>query len=146
MADYYVFFRTWLHFTDQFPVDDFNRLPDKEIYEAIKSHALNWLRENKAGVKNHLRAKKRKLKEAIEARRRQFGKSPRTTSIHRSPPLSVSHSWIRYGEAEQTISLAASRASLAGPIQVCQRSVSCLRHGCWWSTAATATPPRAYLR
>lgn len=86
MANYFVFFRTWRHFTDQFSFDDFNSLSDKEIYDAIKSHALNWLRDNKAEVKGYLRRKKTRLKKAIEKRRRGFSEDPtKTTSIHSNP-------------------------------------------------------------
>lgn len=61
MQQFYVFCRTWVGFRDAFPFERFNSVPDSEIFKAIDAHALEWLRDHRAAVKNHIREQKRKV-------------------------------------------------------------------------------------
>lgn len=87
MSDFYVFFRMWQHFTKRFPFDDFNSLPDTEIYDALDEYALTWLRTNKAEAKNLLRNQKRDLKHEMARRQGQFLRRASGDAIHVHLPI-----------------------------------------------------------
>ena len=44
MAEYFVFFRCWPGFSDPFPIEQFNGLPDEEVGPALKSFAQEQLK------------------------------------------------------------------------------------------------------
>lgn len=44
MPDYYVFYRSWPAFTDQFPIQDVNHLSDERLWPELTRRAEEWLR------------------------------------------------------------------------------------------------------
>jgi len=73
MPGHYVFVRCWVGFTDAFPFEEFNCLPDSQIVDAIESYALDWLRKNKAAAREEIRRRKTEkmgLLAALERRAR----------------------------------------------------------------------------
>lgn len=48
MPGFYLYFRCWPGFTDRFPFDKFNGLPDTEIQGALDKFARHWITKNQA--------------------------------------------------------------------------------------------------
>ncbi len=48
MPGFYLYFRCWPGFTDHFPFEKFNGLPDSEIQEALDKFARHWKTKNQA--------------------------------------------------------------------------------------------------
>lgn len=48
MPGFYLYFRCWPGFTDRFPFDKFNGLPDTEIRGALDKFARHWITKNQA--------------------------------------------------------------------------------------------------
>jgi len=73
MAGYYVFFRCWPGFTEAFPFDRFNALPDDKVADALNSFAQEQLRlpEVRERVKKEARRRRRRFIEAIKAQSRR---------------------------------------------------------------------------
>lgn len=59
MPQVYVFYRSWMGFRKSVPFEQFERLPDSEILDAIEHHAVEWLRTDRAAVKALLRERRR---------------------------------------------------------------------------------------
>ncbi len=61
MAAYYLFFRCWPGFTEQFPIDRFNALSDDELPKALDDFAREQLRSRKEEIRDIRRKRKRDL-------------------------------------------------------------------------------------
>ena len=61
MAAYYLFFRCWPGFSEPFPFDRFNSLPDDELVKALDAYARGQVGAEKARIKSIRRERKRKL-------------------------------------------------------------------------------------
>jgi hypothetical protein len=91
-SGYYVFFRCWQYFTDPFPFDEFNNLPDNQIIKAIEAHAQSWWRENEALAREQIKTQRMELEKEIKERAMQ--RSPRpgesfTSRSHDKKPMQL---------------------------------------------------------
>ena len=88
MAGCYVFFRCWPGFTEPFPFERFNALPDDELASALDAFAREQLRlpEVRGQIKEKARGRRRRFIEAImkQSKRRMGGAS--SVSIRRLTP------------------------------------------------------------
>ena len=77
MAAYYLFFRCWPGFTEQFPIDRFNALSDDELPDALDTFAQEQLHANKSTIKRVRAERKRQLLEAMKRQSRSVLPGPR---------------------------------------------------------------------
>jgi len=79
MAGYFLFFRCWPGFTEPFPFERFNALPDDELGSALNFFAREQLRlpEVRAGIKQEAKRRRQKLLAGIRRQsRRRMGGGP----------------------------------------------------------------------
>lgn len=68
---HYISARCWLHFSDAFPgFEKFDHVRDIELVDELDRYALDWLRKNKAVMKQRLRDRKAKRRTALKKRSR----------------------------------------------------------------------------
>jgi len=71
MAEYFLFFRCWPGFSDPFPFERFNALPDDELPSALEVFARERLREERKRIKEVARGRRREFANTINAMKRQ---------------------------------------------------------------------------
>jgi hypothetical protein len=76
MSGFFVYFRCWPDFSDSFPFEKFNGLPDDDLQSALNEFAEDWLRKSKAEVRQSWLAKRQKRTQAIKQRASQFSNPP----------------------------------------------------------------------
>ena len=91
MAEQYFYVRCWPGFTDRFPFDRFNLLPDDQIGIALDAYAAGWERRNKGKIETRRR---RELDEWIARLRQQSARRIGSgDQLSRRPPTRKFYHW-----------------------------------------------------
>lgn len=85
MSTVFIFCRTWVGFTDEFPfVDELNCLPQNDISGDVEHRIISWFRENRGVVKKQLREKVKARVDAIKKHKKMATARPNPTVPYES--------------------------------------------------------------